>query len=356
MESINIFGWELEIDPTATAQDYAAGESGFPEKCGCLYCRNFIAARHLAYPEPFIRLLSRLGVPQNREFDVTAWREAEPGVILYDGIFYFVGRIVSGPEKLFMNHDGSPYQGEPQTADFSMWFGRPSELEPDSSESSGWEELSFTTRVPVVLTEEDILCDRKPPEDMIEFFPWLKDESQKLWKTFTGYDSPRQEGSWKSGLRDNEITKYEREMGFTFPEIYRTFLKSMNGTNKKTIVDWYHIYEDWSETPSIKVDPGYYCFPRDLKKVKKILDRVCELYRIDRSQLDQNKIPQIMPILEDRFLVMNRCDTNPVLALRGNSMVPYADSLNQFLLWDIFGEGLQQPNLPSIKVKFWLDK
>ena len=63
-----------------------------------------------------------------------------------------------------------------------------------------------------------------------------------------------------------------------------------------------------------------------------------------------------MPILEDRFLIMNRCETNPILALRGNTMELYADSLNHFLLWDIFGGGLQQPNLPSIRVRFWLEK
>ena len=97
MELIRVGRWEVEVDAAETARVQAARDSGSPESCGCLHCRNCVAARHLAYPPEAIRLLKSLGVPENRESELYHCGEVEPGVHFYGGWFHFVGRIASGP-------------------------------------------------------------------------------------------------------------------------------------------------------------------------------------------------------------------------------------------------------------------
>ena len=49
---------------------------GDPEQCGCVSCRNFVAARHFAYPQAILELYSRLGIMADREAETY---EAGPG-------------------------------------------------------------------------------------------------------------------------------------------------------------------------------------------------------------------------------------------------------------------------------------
>ena len=66
----------------------------------------------------------------------------------------------------------------------------------------------FTAEEKIRIVLEGFRCDT-PIRDLCRregikpstYYAWLKEESEKLWKTYTGYNSPRQEGSWKPGLK-----------------------------------------------------------------------------------------------------------------------------------------------------------
>jgi hypothetical protein len=155
MESILVMNWQLEVDSEATARAHAVREAGGPELCGCLHCRNFAAARKLAYPAQFANLLDRLGVAQNRESEIWHGAEVEPGLHFYFGWFHFVGRIVTGSES----HIGGPLGGqiklEALSEHFSMGFTRYVDVGvvPESFPSDGVAQLEFSAKVPWVLSE-----------------------------------------------------------------------------------------------------------------------------------------------------------------------------------------------------------
>ena len=99
-----------------------------------------------------------------------------------------------------------------------------------------------------------------PPHHLNEFFPWLKTESEKLWgeKDIDGglYGFQFQKGTkWLDGLTDDEIADYERATGFKFPEIYKIYLKNMNGTDKQAI----NVYGGSGEPYQYAV--GFYSYP-----------------------------------------------------------------------------------------------
>ena len=154
MELIRVRRWEVEVDAAETARVQAARDSGSPESCGCLHCRNFVAARHLAYPPEAIRLLKSLGVPENRESELYHCGEVEPGVHFYGGWFPFVGRIASGPEVLSGGPSGGAIELEEISNRFSIGFSRRTALVPGPFPADGVGQLEFSAHVPWVLSEQ----------------------------------------------------------------------------------------------------------------------------------------------------------------------------------------------------------
>ena len=209
------------------------------------------------------------------------------------------------------------------------------------------------------------------PQELETFFAWLKKTSEQYWEVTelnrTIYGFQIQKGTkWLPGLSEPDITEYERSMGFAFPEVYKQFLKCMNGTDKSTI----NIYGESGEPYRYEV--GFFSYPRDLEKVKAQIDWIREAFKITSEGIEQRHIPHIMPILGHRFLVMDRCEGNPVLSMYEDDVILYASSLPQLLVTEIFQEGdstrlvasnkkieqLLRRELPSKfkgKVKFWLE-
>lgn len=154
MELIHVLEWDLEVDPTATAQAHALRMQGSPEECGCLWCRNFASARHLAYPEYFLQFLARLGVSPGRESEVYHVREIEPGAHNYEGWFHSVGRLMNNPGLVYFGPDGTLSKGDPTSAHFSIWFNPSNSLVPESFPSQNVMQIEFSTIVPWVLEEK----------------------------------------------------------------------------------------------------------------------------------------------------------------------------------------------------------
>lgn len=145
--------WELEVDSTATGRAQAARESGSPESCGCLHCRNLVAARHLTYPRGFSELLDRLGIPTDRESEVYHCGEIEPGLHFYGGWFHFVGRIVTGPECHTRRPTGGPVELKDLSEHFSVGFTQKVALVPPSFPAGSIGQIEFSAKVPWVLRD-----------------------------------------------------------------------------------------------------------------------------------------------------------------------------------------------------------
>ena len=188
-----------------------------------------------------------------------------------------------------------------------------------------------------------------------QFFPWLKQESEEFWKSIRlkddiyGYQI--QAGTrWNEGLTEDEITRFERIIGFKFPSLYKLFLKTMNGTDKEAI----NIYANSGEPVRYHVD--YYAYPKDLPAIRDKITWIYESCHVTHANIEAEQIPRIMPIVFHRFLVIDRCTSNPVLSMYGNDIIPYASNLITFLVNDIFRNSAPDPDLPNdVHVKFWLE-
>jgi hypothetical protein len=97
MTRVEAGGWVLDCDVEATRRAYAQMESGDCDRYTCLPCRNFVAARALAYPEAALRLYERLGIRPDREADASELGPSDAGGRLYYGWHHFVGRVVHDP-------------------------------------------------------------------------------------------------------------------------------------------------------------------------------------------------------------------------------------------------------------------
>ena len=199
---------------------------------------------------------------------------------------------------------------------------------------------------------ENIIAPKNPDK----FFPWLKENSERYWQTveINGgiYGFQIQKGTkWLPGLSEQEVAEYEKEMGFSFPEVYKLFLKHMNGTDIPTI----NIYGQSGEPYQYAF--GYYSYPRDLSTVKEQIEWIYEEFGVTPEFIDKNRIPRIMPIVGHRFLVMDHCAGAPVLSMYGRDTIYYGRSLESFLIDDIFEGGriMISADTAPVEVKFWLD-
>lgn len=190
-------------------------------------------------------------------------------------------------------------------------------------------------------------------ENPIDFFRRLKQESEEYWanteinKTIYGFQI--QKGTkWLPGLDSNQIAEYESEIGFGFPNTYKDFLLSMNGTDKETV----NVYGNSGYSYAYGV--GYYSYPRDLEIVKEQIKWIYDSFGVTAEDIETNEIPHIMPIVSHRFLVIDRHERNLVLSMYGDDVIPYSSSLQQFLIDDIFNNHQQETLTLDTLVKFWI--
>ncbi len=99
MTELRIGDQTIRFDRDRTAAVYESLEHGFADECDCLFCKNFVAQRHLVYPESFRALLAKLGLDPNKEGESFESGRVEDGCHLYGGWFYFVGEIVTAGER-----------------------------------------------------------------------------------------------------------------------------------------------------------------------------------------------------------------------------------------------------------------
>ncbi len=93
IERVAYRDWVLSCDPEENRRAYLDFGPAAAEACGCLPCRNFAAARHLAYPPTALSLLSSLGVDPPREAALYWVLRVAPGRHLYGAVIHALGRV-----------------------------------------------------------------------------------------------------------------------------------------------------------------------------------------------------------------------------------------------------------------------
>jgi len=68
-------------------------KNGSAERCGCPYCRNFLAQRSTAYPKGLRILLDQLGIDPEKEGRSNEGI-IEGSLVGYGGWFYLAGELV----------------------------------------------------------------------------------------------------------------------------------------------------------------------------------------------------------------------------------------------------------------------
>jgi hypothetical protein len=199
-----------------------------------------------------------------------------------------------------------------------------------------------------------------PPEKPEEFFPWFKSESEKLWARM---NASYENSTWLPGLTERQIADFEKDIGFTFPDIYKTYLRFMNGTTifSFTRTHYHHLRGSdpidfyTAEEKEEVYSHLFHSYPRDLGTIRREIGEVCERFTVKPNELDQREIPHIMPFMSGKFLVIDRCEGNPVLSIYPDEEVGiFTNSLEKYLAFSILGLRLDS-SIEEIYVKFWVD-
>ncbi len=196
----------------------------------------------------------------------------------------------------------------------------------------------------------------------VEFFTWFKHKSEQHWRTIVVdrgiYGFQIQPGTkWRPGLSPADIARFEQQIGFKFPPIYRDYLRCMNGTDTPMV----NVYGDSGHPHAY--DTGYYSYPRDLEQIKDRIAWIYEAFDIDEDYVRAHHVPHIMPIVSHRFLIIDNCPTHPVLSMYGTDVIVYAGCLKTFLTDEIAHPRQRLNNTTtegeagsSIVVPYWLEQ
>jgi hypothetical protein len=149
---------EFTFDRAATQQAFSAIEKGAPERCGCSYCRNFVAAREQVYSPPVVALLEQLGIDRTKEAETWQYCRIRPRVQQYGGFFHFCGSLVSGGDEM-IQIGASAWWHKIDYAQIAPGFeagisSRPSLVE-EPFKSKPILELCFTAEVPWLIAEPE---------------------------------------------------------------------------------------------------------------------------------------------------------------------------------------------------------
>lgn len=146
MERLTLGTWQLRHDPQASRRLYEAIAQGYPERCSCLHCRNYVAARDRVYGGRVGELLETLGIIPAREAEVYWQGPSGPGRHAYGGWFHFAGAIEQ-PADPFT----TPDLGLDTFARF--WFSSSGPLLPEPFQGVETVSLEFEAVVPWVLPD-----------------------------------------------------------------------------------------------------------------------------------------------------------------------------------------------------------
>jgi hypothetical protein len=99
LERLELPGWRIAYDARATIATYARISYGDAETCPCDGCWNWVRIRAAVMPPELVALLENLGIPPDREAEVSHFGSPEPGKHFYAGWYHFVGAVEYGEQE-----------------------------------------------------------------------------------------------------------------------------------------------------------------------------------------------------------------------------------------------------------------
>ncbi|MFO0954002.1 MAG: hypothetical protein U0835_23180 [Isosphaeraceae bacterium] len=171
----------------------------------------------------------------------------------------------------------------------------------------------------------------------------FKNTTENRWRTQSMdpalYGFQFQKGTrWNPGLSEKQISRYERDLGISFPIDLRLFFAHLNGTDLETL----NVYGNSGE-PYLK-GVGVYSYPNDLDVVKeRIADIVEEFTDVSSLLFDVGlgkKGGNLLPFYNNRYVV---CGSDypdvPVLSVEGNDAIVYATDFRGYLEKEFLRDG-----------------
>ena len=127
----------------------------------------------------------------------------------------------------------------------------------------------------------------------------------------------------------------------------------MNGVDLPSV----NIYGNSGEEKTY--NQSFYSYPRDVEKIKQMIDWIHEANNVSDNKLEENGISKIFPIYSHRFMLTDT-NENTILSMYGNDIIFCADNISKLLGKEIFDnieniwEFESNPN-NCPEIKFWLD-
>ncbi len=151
MIELQVANWRIECDPDATRAAYAPLPIG--TDCSCDQCRNFNAAAGKTFPPDFATLAASIGIDPSKPADLWHICREPSGLYLTNGMFHFVGHIVSGTDAI--DFDTRNIQFQQLASGIEIGLTRNISRLPETFLSFGLAliQLEFLTYVPWVLTD-----------------------------------------------------------------------------------------------------------------------------------------------------------------------------------------------------------
>ena len=133
------------------------------------------------------------------------------------------------------------------------------------------------------------------------------------------------------GLTDDQITAFEDVLKVRFPQVFRVFLRGMNGTDLSTL----NVYGYCGEPPRHGV--SVYSYPREVELVRALveamlLDRDVLIATMAEQGFDLPPSPDLVPIDGHRYVLCTPDrDGSVVLAINGaDDAIVYGNSLQEY--------------------------
>jgi hypothetical protein len=137
---------------------------------------------------------------------------------------------------------------------------------------------------------------------------------------------------WNPGLPEERIAEYENVLGVRFPHDFKTFLRTMNGTDLPTLNIYGYCGEPYRQSV------GVYSYPRDIDIVKKRIEYVCGgraklTNTLAEQGFDLTTEANLVPIVAHQYVVCRSdLDSSTVLSIIDDSdAIVYANSIREYL-------------------------
>jgi hypothetical protein len=147
---------------------------------------------------------------------------------------------------------------------------------------------------------------------------------------------------WNPGLSANTIEAYEGDLCVRFPHDFKTFLRTMNGTDLPTL----NINGSSGELP--QESAGVYSYPRDLEIVQQKIAAIHKNRNGITKVLAEQGLPlpvdaALVPIFSHRYVM---CKSNlrrsVVLSIHGIDAIVYGESLQEYLEKEFLDDARRQ--------------